>query len=162
GGTFTDFVVLEEATGRLRVLKVPSTPADPSAAILDGLERLAAQGLAPDRVQFFSRGTTIATNALLEGKGACTGLLITGGFRAVQDVQDQTRGAGAAIYDFFWDRPPLLVPQERTGEVPERVDARGAVLRPLDLETTRAEVRRLRALGVESFAVCLLFAFLNP
>lgn len=162
GGTFSDFVVLDEGTGRLSVLKVPSTPQDPSDAVLLGLQQLATAGLQGGSVRFFSHGTTIATNALLEGKGARTGLLITRGFRAVQEVQDQTRGAGASIYDLFYDRPPLLVPQELTGEVPERLDYRGEVVAPLDREATRREVRRLLAAGVDSFAVCLLFSFMNP
>ncbi len=162
GGTFSDFVVLDEETGRLSVLKVPSTPEDPSDAVLMGLQQLAAAGLQGGSVRFFSHGTTIATNALLEGKGARTGLLITKGFRAVQEVQDQTRGAGSSIYDLFYDRPPLLVPQDLTGEVPERLDYRGEVVVPLDREATRREVRRLLAAGVDSFAVCLLFSFMNP
>jgi N-methylhydantoinase A len=162
GGTFSDFVILDEASGDVAVLKVPSTPREPSDAVLAGLVRLAQMGLARGWVRFFSHGTTIATNALLEGKGARVGLLITRGFRAVQEVQDQTRGAGPSVYDFFYERPPLLVPQERTGEVPERLDHRGAVLRPLDADATRAGIRRLLAAGVDSFAVCLLFAFMNP
>src|SRR5205085_468639 len=91
---FSDFVILDEASGGVGVLKVPSTPREPSDAVLAGLALLAERGLARGRVGYFSHGTTIATNALLEGKGARVGLLITRGFRAVQDVQDQTRGAG--------------------------------------------------------------------
>ncbi|MFN0073422.1 MAG: hydantoinase/oxoprolinase family protein [Chloroflexota bacterium] len=162
GGTFSDFVILDESSGRLDVLKVPSTPADPSEAIHDGLHRLSEAGLPRGSVQFFSHGTTIATNALLEGKGAVTGLLITRGFRAVQEVQDQTRGSGPSIYDFFFERPPMLVPQERTAEVTERVDFHGEVVTPIDRQTTRLEVQRLLNAGVESFAVCLIFAFMNP
>src|SRR5215212_3548698 len=86
GGTFSDFVILDEASGALQVLKVPSTPRDPSEAILDGLGKLEQAGLPRGSVHYFSHGTTIATNALLEGKGARAGLLITRGFRAVQEV----------------------------------------------------------------------------
>jgi N-methylhydantoinase A len=161
GGTFSDFVILDEGTGEIRTLKVPSTPADPSQAVVNGLSELVASGVTPDQVVFFSHGTTVATNALLEGKGAKAGLLITKGFRAVQEVQDQTRGNGPSIYDLFWQRPPLLIPQERTGEVAERLDFRGQVVEPLDVEATVAEVRRLLGHGVDSVAVCLLFSFAN-
>jgi N-methylhydantoinase A len=80
----------------------------------------------------------------------------------VQEVQDQTRGSGPSIYNFFFERPPMLVPQERTAEVVERVDYRGEVITPIDLAAARADVQRLLGLGVESFAVCLLFSFMNP
>jgi N-methylhydantoinase A len=162
GGTFSDFVILDESSGRLDVLKVPSTPADPSVAVHDGLGQLTQAGMPRGSVQFFSHGTTIATNALLEGKGAVTGLLITGGFRAVQEVQDQTRGSGPSIYNFFFERPTMLVPQERTAEIIERVDYRGDVLTPIDLAAARLDVQRLLDLGVESFAISLLFSFMNP
>jgi N-methylhydantoinase A len=162
GGTFSDFVVLHEDTGRLQVLKVPSTPADPSEAVLDGLRQLAAEGLELADVAFFAHGTTITTNALLEGKGARAALLITRGFDAVQDVQDQSRGSGPSIYDFFWERPPLLIPQARTGEIAERLGARGEVVLPLDEAAARQEIRRLAAAGSRTFAVCLLFSFMNP
>src|SRR4051812_27544781 len=77
GGTFSDFVILDESTGAIRVLKLPSTPADPSLAVLDGVSRLTASGVPPAAIAFFSHGTTVATNALLESKGATTGLLVT-------------------------------------------------------------------------------------
>lgn len=166
GGTFTDFVVLkpDQAKGQEDILafKVPSTPNDPSVAVLSGLQELSALGFKPSGISFFSHGTTVATNALLEGKGASVGLLVTRHFRAVQEVQDQTRGAGSSIYDLSFERPPLLVPQERTGEVPGRLDYRGEEVVQLDAESTREEIRRLIAAGADSFAVCLLFSFMNP
>jgi N-methylhydantoinase A len=82
--------------------------------------------------------------------------------RAVQEVQDQTRGNGPSIYDFFWSRPPMLIPQARTGEVAERLDFKGEVIQPLDTDATVKEIRRLLAQGVDSIAVCLLFSFMNP
>src|SRR5919198_2083060 len=162
GGTFSDFVILDESSGQIRILKVPSTPADPSQAVANGLAELVESGLTPARIAFFCHGTTVATNALLEGKGARAGLLITRGMRAVQEVQDQTRGNGPSIYDPFWERPPLLIPQERTGQVHERLDYRGEVVEPLDVEATAVEVRRLLNLGIESMAVSLLFSFTSP
>src|SRR5215469_16269431 len=83
GGTFSDFVYLDEAAGAVTIAKVASTPDDPSRAILAGVEGLLAQGVAPDEVAFFCHGTTVGTNALLEGKGARTGLLVTEGFRGI-------------------------------------------------------------------------------
>src|SRR6478752_5410825 len=109
GGTFSDFVYLHEETGEVTISKVPSTPDDPSRAILAGIESLLAKGVAAADISYFCHGTTVGTNALLEGKGVKTGLLVTEGFRAVYPV----------------DKPALLVPQSLTGEVKERVDFRG-------------------------------------
>ncbi|HZR99090.1 MAG TPA: hydantoinase/oxoprolinase family protein [Chloroflexota bacterium] len=162
GGTFSDFVILDETTGEASILKVPSTPRDPSLAVLDGVARLAARGVSPTDVSFFSHGTTVATNTLLEEKGAKTGLLITEGFRGIYEVQDQTRGYGPATYDLFFQRPALLARPRDTAEVPERVDYQGNVLRPLDEAAAAAGVRRLRDQGIESLAVCLLFSFMHP
>jgi N-methylhydantoinase A len=161
GGTFSDFVCLDEATGAIAITKVPSTPDDPSLAILQGIETLVAEGRSPADVSFFCHGTTVGTNALLEGKGARTGLLVTAGFRGIYEVGEQARPYGAAIFDVTYDRPALLVPRSCTGEVRERVDFRGEVLEPLDEAALRATVRELAAQGVESIAVCLLFSFLH-
>ena len=162
GGTFSDFVILDESSGEVSILKVPSTPGDPSLAVLDGVGRLAARGVASTEIQFFSHGTTVATNALLEEKGARTGLLITEGFRGIYEVQDQTRGYGPATYDLFFQRPRLLAPARHTAEIAERVDYKGTVLRPLDETSAIAAIHRLRNQGIESVAVCLLFSFMHP
>jgi len=161
GGTFSDFVFFDEESREMRILKVPSTPADPSQAVIDGMrERAASRG--GEEITFFAHGTTVGTNAILELKGARTGLLVTAGFKGILEIGDQTRGYGAATYDLFWEKPALLAPRKWTGEVPERVGADGAVVVPLDEAATLAEIRRLRAQGVESLAVCLLFSFMNP
>src|SRR5215472_13710981 len=162
GGTFSDFVYLDEATGAVAIAKVASTPDDPSRAIIQGVEGLLAQGVAPEDIAFFCHGTTVGTNALLEGKGARPGLLVTEGFRGIYPVGEQSRPYGPAIFDVMFDKPEPLVPQSRTGEVTERVDFRGQVLRPLDEPALRATVRALHAERVESIAVCLLFSFLHP
>jgi N-methylhydantoinase A len=162
GGTFSDFVYLEETTGAVTIAKVASTPDDPSRAIIQGVEGLLAQGVAPEDIAFFCHGTTVGTNALLEGKGARTGLLVTEGFRGIYPVGEQSRPYGPAIFDVMFDKPEPLVPQRRTGEVQERVDFRGHVLRELDEAALRASVRALKAERVESVAVCLLFSFLHP
>ena len=162
GGTFSDFVYLNEATGAVTIAKVASTPDDPSRAIAQGVENLLTQGVAPDDICFFCHGTTVGTNALLEGKGARTGLLVTEGFRGIYPVGEQSRPYGPAIFDVMFDKPAVLVPQSRTGEVRERVDFRGNVLTPLDETALRETVRALKDERVESIAVCLLFSFLHP
>ena len=159
GGTFSDFVTLVEDTGELSITKIASTPDDPSRAILQGIREAARE---PAAISFFCHGTTVGTNALLEGKGVKTGLLVTEGFRGIYPVAEQARPYGTAIFDVMYDKPTMLVRQSATGEVAERVDFRGNVLRPLDEGALRATVRELAAQSVESIAVCLLFSFLYP
>src|ERR1700682_5639692 len=162
GGTFSDFVYLNEETRAVSISKVPSTPDDPSRAILQGIEMLLARGVPAADIGFFCHGTTVGTNALLEGKGVKTGLLVTEGFRGIYPVGEQCRPYGTAIFDVMYDKPAMLVRQSLTGEVKERVDFRGHVLRPLDGAALRETVRELAAQGLESIAVCLLFSFLHP
>ena len=161
GGTFSDFVCLDEETGAIAITKIPSTPDDPSRAILQGIEALAAGGVRTSQIGFFCHGTTVGTNALLEGQGARTALLVTEGFRGIYEVGEQARPYGAAIFDVMYDRPAMLVPQSRTGEVRERVDFRGEIIAPLDEGALRATLRALKTQNVESVGVCLLFSFLN-
>src|SRR5438128_8296346 len=162
GGTFSDFVYLNEDTGEVTIAKVPSTPDAPSRAILAGIELLRGTGIRSADISFFCHGTTVGTNALLEGKGVRTGLLVTEGFRGIYPVGEQARPYGAALFDVMYDKPAVLVPQSLTGEVKERVDFRGHVLRPLDEVALRETVRELKAQKIESLAVCLLFSFLHP
>src|SRR5215204_1103464 len=162
GGTFSDFVYLDEDTGAVSISKVPSTPDDPSRAILAVIYMLLAESVRAGDISYFCHGTTAGTNALLEGKGVKTGLLVTEGFRGIYPVGEQARPYGAPIFDVMYDKPPLLVPASLTGEVKERVDFRGNVLRPLDEAALRETVRKLAAQKIESLAVCLLFSFLHP
>jgi N-methylhydantoinase A len=162
GGTFSDFVYLNEETGAVSISKVPSTPDDPSRAILQGIEGLIAQGVPAALINYFCHGTTVGTNALLEGKGVRTGLLVTEGFRGIYEVAEQARPYGAAIFDVMYDKPAPLVPPSLTGEARERVDFRGNVLVPLDEAALCVTLRELKAQGIESLAVCLLFSFLHP
>jgi N-methylhydantoinase A len=162
GGTFSDFVCLDQDTGAISISKVPATPDDPSRAILNGIEMLLADGIHAADIGFFCHGTTVGTNALLEGKGVKTGLLVTEGFRGIYEVGEQARPYGAEIFDVMYDKPPMLVPPSRTGEVRERVDFRGEVLMPLDEQALRTTLRTLRRQEPESVAVCLLFSFLYP
>jgi N-methylhydantoinase A len=162
GGTFTDFVVLDEGRGTLDVFKVPSTRGHEADGILAGLQAyLERTGSRGADVAFFSHGTTVGTNGLLEGKGARTGLLVTRGFRGIAEVGDQSRPYGPEMYDLFYERPPALVPARLTAEVTERVDFSGTVIEPLDEAALSAEIERFARLDVVSVAVCLLFAFRN-
>ena len=162
GGTFSDFVYLNEDTGAVSVGKIPSTPDDPSRAILQGVEALIGQGVPAADIGYFCHGTTVGTNALLEGKGVKTGLLVTEGFRGIYEVAEQARPYGTAIFDVMYDKPTMLVPQSLTGEVRERVDFRGNVLVPLDESALRETLRQLKTQNIEALAVCLLFSFLHP
>jgi N-methylhydantoinase A len=162
GGTFSDFVYLNEETGAVSISKLPSTPDDPSRAILQGVEALIARGVHAADVGYFCHGTTVGTNALLEGQGVRTGLLVTEGFRGIYEVAEQARPYGTAIFDVMYDKPAPLVPPNLTGEVKERVDFRGNVLLPLDEAALRETLRRLKAQRIEALAVCLLFSFLHP
>ncbi len=153
GGTFTDFVLLED--GELRVHKVLSTPSDPANAILQGLSDL---GVGADLAALV-HGSTVATNAVLERKGVKTGLITTEGFRDVLEIGRQTR---PKLYAIRVEREPTLVPRDLRVEVTERLDELGDVLIPLDDDTVDEAISALSRAGVESVAVCLLFSFANP
>ena len=160
GGTFTDFVLLDDATGRASTHKCLTTPGDPSDAIEQGLRALAVQ--VPDSIGKLVEvihGTTLVINAIIERKGAKTGLIATRGFR---DVLELGREIRYAAYDAFAQMPEPLVPRERRLEVNERLRADGSVLEALDEAQARVTVRELKALGVDSVAVCLLNSFENP
>src|SRR2546426_1279160 len=117
GGTFSDFVFFNEETGAFSITKVPSTPKEPFQAVLNGTKELLDQGVAAQDISFFSHGTTVGTNALLEEKGAKTGLLVTQGFRGIYEVMEQTRGYGPATYDLLFEKPTLLRSEEHTSEL---------------------------------------------
>jgi N-methylhydantoinase A len=160
GGTHTDLVLLDATTGKLTVEKVPSTPNNPALGVLDGVSRFVMGGIAPDAIEFFAHGTTITTNALLEMRGAKVGLLITQGYRAVQEVQAQARDGN--LFDYFFQKPQPIAPQSLTREIPERVDYRGNVLLALDDRVVRHAARQLRAEHCDSIAVCFLFSYMHP
>lgn len=153
GGTFTDFVWLGE-DGRYQIHKQLSTPQDPSQAILSGIETMAV----PDTAVVV-HGSTVATNALLERKGARTALITTQGFADVLAIGRQNR---PDIYALVPQKPPPLVPAIWRFEVDERITASGELLRPLNLAELPAIWQQLQAEQVESVAVCLLFSFLHP
>src|SRR6476620_3355533 len=147
GGTHTDLVLLDTATGELLIEKVSSTPKNPALGVLNGVAKFIGRGIAPDEIGFFAHGTTITTNALLEMRGAKVGLLITKGYRAVQEVQNQARDGN--LFDYFYAKPAPIAAQSLTREIPERSDHAGNVVIPLDKETVRQAARELAAEGVE-------------
>jgi len=151
GGTFTDLVALVD--GRIETAKVPSTPADQSEGVLAALRAGGVRDVAA-----FAHGMTVATNALLERRGARTALVTTHGFRDVLEIGRQNR---PHLYDLAQDRPPALIPRELRFTVRERTGPDG-VLEPLDEGSLDEAVEGVRAADVESVAVCLLFAFLHP
>jgi N-methylhydantoinase A len=162
GGTFTDFALL--ADGEVVLEKTLSTPADRSLAVMEGLAKLAERrGLALrdflGRLDAIVHATTVADNTLIEGNGACTGLLTTEGFR---DELELRRGYKEDIWDVRLPPPPALVPRRRRLGVPERTRFDGSLAKPLDEDAARRAIRRLARQDVESVAVCLLFSFVNP
>jgi N-methylhydantoinase A len=159
GGTFTDLVLLE-ASGRASRLKVPSTPADPAVALVDGVRRVLelVPGAAPSAV---AHGTTVATNAMLEERFQSLALVTTRGFRHVLEIARQSVPSGYGN-SYFWVKPDRIVPLERVFEVTERLSFRGQVLTPFDEADARAVARRLRELGVRTAGVCFLHAYADP
>ncbi len=160
GGTHTDLVLLDVAQGAIAVEKVATTPANPALGIMRGIGNFAARGIDLAAIEFFSHGTTITTNALLELRGAKVGLLINRGFRAVQETQGQARDGN--VFDYFYRKPAPLAPQSLTREIGGRIDYAGAELEPLDETAVRRAAVELKAQGTVSIAVCYLFSFMNP
>jgi N-methylhydantoinase A len=160
GGTFTDLVVVDETTGAVRVGKVLTTSKDPAQGVEHGAQALLGEaGVDHGAVRAVVHGTTLATNALIERKGARTGLLTTAGFRDTLEIRSEGR---YDMYDLFIDPPAPLVARHLRREVPERLLADGSVLRPLDEAAARRVIAELLDEGVEALAICLLHAYVNP
>jgi N-methylhydantoinase A len=163
GGTFTDICLYDADAQTIRVWKVSSTPQDPSVGIVSGIE----QGLASIRtkaddridIAYLGHGTTVATNALIVGRGAETGMITTRGFRDIIELRRQKRDA---LYDLQTEKPRILARRDHRLEVGERVLFDGSVLRSLDEDEVRAAARRLRDEGVRAIAICCLFSFIAP
>ena len=161
GGTFTDIALHDAASGRVWRAKTPSVPSDPSLAFLTGLRlALAEAGHAAPDLERVLHGTTVATNMILEGKGAKAALVTTAGFRHVLTIgrQDIPRRSNYSV----WIKPARPVPASRVIEVRERIAPGGAVIETLDEASVVAAADACRALGVEAVAVCLLHSFANP
>jgi N-methylhydantoinase A len=156
GGTFTDITVLDDRTGDILSDKVLTTPEDPSMGVLEGLKQVGAE---LRNVGLLVHGTTVAINGLIERRGARTGLITTKGF---EDVLEIGRGNRTVFFDIFYQRPVPLVPRRWRLGVSERVNSRGEVVEPLDLEGVVAAIEYLAAQGAQSVAVCFLHSFRNP
>ena len=160
GGTFTDAILLNESTGEVRTGKVPSTPSDPSDGFLNVVHRMLGQNdVAPETVKYLVHGTTVATNAIIEGNLSKTAFITTEGFRDLLEIQT---GIRPVLYDLQFEKLRPLVPRFLCFGIPERLDFRGDVLVPLDEESVRQVARQLRDEDVESVAVCLLHSYINP
>ncbi|KPP94915.1 hydantoinase/oxoprolinase family protein [Erythrobacter sp. HL-111] len=161
GGTFTDLLLFDEESGRFWRHKTPSTPHDSSEGILDGVRAITEQaGVALEDVVYFLHGTTVATNAVLEGKGAKVGLVTTEGYRDVMQIARSFVPGGLAAW-IVWPKPQPLARLEDTVEVPGRMDADGNEVRPLDEDAVRAALARLRGQGIEALTVSLINAYVN-
>jgi len=151
GGTFTDFVYLKD--GKWNVLKVLSTPEDPSIAVLKGLEKIGGQK------RDITHGTTVATNAVLEKKGAKTSFITNSGFEDIIYIGRQNR---KDLYNLTFRRPPPLVPSDLRFGLKCRIDSKGEIIQDLEEKQITELIKKLKEKGVQSVAVCFLFSFLNP
>jgi N-methylhydantoinase A len=161
GGTFTDLLLLDEASGAFWRHKTPSTPHDSSEGIMAGVDAICAQAhISPEALQVFLHGTTVATNAVLEGKGARVGLIVTDGYRQVLQIARSLVPGGLAAW-IIWPKPEPMAKLEDTVEVVGRVDAKGHIVRPLNEPEVRAKLAKLRDAGVQALTVSLMNAYLN-
>jgi N-methylhydantoinase A len=161
GGTFTDLLLFDEASGAFWRHKTPSTPHDSSEGILVGVEAICAEGgIAPAQVNLFLHGTTVATNTILEGKGARVGLVTTEGYRQVLQIARSFVPGGLAGW-IVWPKPEPLARLEDTIEIRGRMDASGNEVRPLDEVDIRAGLESLKRQGIEALTVSFVNAYLN-
>ena len=161
GGTFTDVVLLNLATGQVRLHKTPSTPDDPSRGFITGVSRILKEnGVAYSQVRRIFHGTTIATNAILEGKGTPVGVLVSEGFKYVLEIGRHSMDRLANPH--VWVKPERPVPPERVHEVPGRTAFDGSVVSDLDEDAVRSAAARFRSEGIESVAVSLNHSYANP
>ena len=160
GGTFTDATLINEGTGEIRVGKVPSTPDDPSIGFMKATDRMLREAsVSPEAVEYVVHGTTVATNAIIEKKVAPTGFITTDGFRDLLEIQRQIR---PTLYDLHFEKPLPLVPRYLCFGIPERLDAQGRVLTPLDESALVEAVEQLKRENVKAVAVCFLHSYINP
>ena len=161
GGTFTDLLIIDEVSGRTFRDKVPSTPHDPSEAVIAGARALCDRaGITPRQLSLFLHGTTVATNAVLEHKIARVGLIVTQGYRHVLQIARSLVPGGLAAW-IVWPKPEPMAPLEATIEAMERIGADGVVVRALDEAALRLSLRRLVDEKVEAVTVCLINAYVN-
>jgi len=162
GGTFTDVILMGRKPGEVWAVKVPTTPHDPSVGLMDGIQRiLEVSKVEPHAVTFVGHGTTIATNLLVEGKGAKTALIATKGFRDILELRRGARHDRADLYDMFFDQPKMLVPRFLRRELDERTHYDGTISSPIDHEELENVVKGLSEEGVEAIAISLLHSYRN-
>src|SRR5699024_1783323 len=160
GGTFTDTAIINGSSGEVLITKVPSTPNNPSVAVVNGLEEITEKsGISTEDISFFIHGSTVATNALLEQKGAKTALITTEGFRDVLEIGRQSR---PKLYDFKARRSEPLVPRKLRIEVSERITGNGKVIKPINKKQIIKIANELKKDNIQSIAVCLINSFINP
>jgi len=160
GGTFTDFSIFDAAEKRLFHFKHSSTPEDPSRAIVNGiLHILESEGIKPEEIEYLAHGTTVATNALIEKKGARLGLITTKGFKDLIEIGNQKR---PSLYDLLKDKPESIIPSGLKCEVEERILHDGSIKTPLKEQDVLAAIDFFKKQGVSTIAVCTLFSFINP
>ena len=160
GGTFTDAVLISESTGEIHIAKVLSTPKDPSIGFLTAVTQILKKaGLTTENISYLVHGTTVATNALIEGKTPKTAFITTAGFRDMLEIGRQVR---PSLYDLNFEKLRPLVPRNLCYEVRERLDASGNVLLDLDEEGVREIADQLAKEGITSAAICFLHSYLNP
>jgi N-methylhydantoinase A len=161
GGTFTDLLLFNQDNGQTWRGKTPSTPQDPSIAVVSGTAQICADaGITPADIEVFLHGTTVATNAVLEGKGAVVGLVVTQGYRQVMQVARSFVPGGLAAW-IIWPKPTPMALLENTVEIQGRLDAQGNVIRPLDEANIMAQLTKLKAHNVQALTVCLMNSYLN-
>jgi N-methylhydantoinase A len=161
GGTFTDLLLFNVQTGAFWRHKTPSTPHDSSEGILNGVNAICADaGVRAKDIEYFLHGTTVATNAVLEGKGARVGLIVTEGYRDIMQIARSYVPGGLAAW-IIWPKPTPLAALEDTVEVKGRMNAAGEEARPLDEENVKGALTRLKGLGVEAITVSLINAYAN-
>ena len=161
GGTFTDIVAVDGASGAVEVTKVASTPHNPAIGLTNGVHSILSRlGAKPAAVAALAHGTTVATNALLQGDIKDLGLVVTEGYRHILEIARQSVPDGYGN-SYFWVKPERMVPLELVREVGGRLDFRGRELRPLDEESVRAAARGFRKAGVRAAAVCLIHSYAN-
>jgi len=159
GGTFTDIVLYDENTDRVYTTKTPSTPDEFERGVINGIEKILDEtGERADDITFLSHGTTVGTNAVLEGELPKIGLITNEGLRDVIEIGDQTR---PELYNLFTDKPPAVIPRYLRKEVPGRLDQAGTEIEPLDKDAARDTIAELVDEDVESIVVSLLYSYLN-
>jgi N-methylhydantoinase A len=162
GGTFTDVVLLDSQSGEVWSAKVPTTPKDPTKGALNGLRAILARSKSePAAIDFIGHGTTIATNMVIEGKGAVTGLITTKGFRDILELRRGWRHDRADLYDLFFEAPRQLVQRRHRLEITERVAYDGAVECEVDSNEIAERIAELKSEGIEAIAVCLINSPIN-